>query len=409
MFITTRPLVAAILVSLITLQSGVVSAQSPDSTGVEVIKGPHGGKLVQQGDFDIEITVFETGIPPEMRIYAYNQGQLVAPGKVDLTILLSRLGGKSDTLTFSVEKDYLVSDQTVVEPHSFEVAVSAAYGGNKFNWQYDNFEGRTEISDRILALSDVETERANPQTLTFTDTLFGIVSPIKNRLFSVNAPYAGIVEQLHVSIGDQVKQGQLIATVRNSETLQSYQIKSPASGQVTEQLLNRGDHTATSALIRVADLSSVWIDLSAFPKNIEKLSLGLPVSIGDNHSDERITSTISYIAPTMTGGHIARVRAVIENAQGHWRPGMHVKADVETRTKTVPLAVKVTALQTFRDMPVVFAKYGNTFEVRMVELGESDGEYIEVLSGLEPGVEYVIANSFMLKADVLKDAAKHDH
>ena len=111
----------------------------------------------------------------------------------------------------------------------------------------------------------------------------------------------------------------------------------------------------------------------------------------------------------MTGGHIARARAIINNSAGHWRPGMHVKAEVETRTKTVPLAVKIDALQTFRDMPVVFAKYGNIFEVRMVELGERDGEYVEVLGGLEPGVEYVVANSFLLKADVLKDAAKHDH
>jgi cobalt-zinc-cadmium efflux system membrane fusion protein len=60
-------------------------------------------------------------------------------------------------------------------------------------------------------------------------------------------------------------------------------------------------------------------------------------------------------------------------------------------------------------MPVVFAKYGNTFEVRMVELGESNGEYVEVLSGIKPGTEYVTENSFLLKADVLKDGASHDH
>ena len=408
MFITTRPLVAVILVSLLTILSPIAWSQSTGHDQ-EVVKGPHGGKLVQQGAFDLEITVFERGIPPEMRIYGYDNGQLIDPTKIDLSIVLSRLGGKFDNLTFSVENDYLVSNQTVVEPHSFEVTVNARYRTDQYNWHYDNFEGRTEISDRLLALSEVKTEPAQAQTLVFNDTLFGIVAAIKNKLFSINAPYAGIVEQVHVSIGEQVKQGQLIATVRNSETLQSYEINSPASGQVTKQLLNRGDHTANSALVQIADLSSVWVDLSAFPNNIEKLKLGLPVSIGDNHSGEYVTSTISYIAPTMTGGHIARVRTVITNQQGHWRPGMHVKANVETRTKNVPLAIRVSALQTFRDMPVVFAKYGNTFEVRMLELGESDGEYIEVLSGLEPGVEYVIANSFLLKADVLKDAAKHDH
>jgi cobalt-zinc-cadmium efflux system membrane fusion protein len=258
-------------------------------------------------------------------------------------------------------------------------------------------------------LSEIVTEQAMPRTLTFVDTLFGIVSPITDKVFSVNAPYNGMVDAVSVRVGDSVKKGQVLATITNSETLQKYVVKSPANAQVTEQLLNVGDNTRSGALFTLTDFSEVWLDLSAFPKNIEKITLGAPVSVGDNHSTERATSTISYIAPMMTGGHIARARAVIANPEGHWRPGMHIKADVQTREKSVPLAVRVDALQTFRDMPVVFVKYGNTFEVRMVELGESDGDYIEVLGGLEPGVDYVTENSFVLKADVLKDAAKHDH
>jgi cobalt-zinc-cadmium efflux system membrane fusion protein len=60
-------------------------------------------------------------------------------------------------------------------------------------------------------------------------------------------------------------------------------------------------------------------------------------------------------------------------------------------------------------MPVVFARYGNTFEARMVELGATTDEYSEVLDGLKPGTEYVTTNSFIIKADVLKDGASHDH
>jgi membrane fusion protein, heavy metal efflux system len=409
MYSIIRKLVASTIIFCALFSASPAWSQANEDSKAEEQKGPHGGKLVRNGEFDIEITVFESGIPPEMRVYAYDKGELVDPKGLDLQILLSRLGGKIDNLSFSAEKDYLVSDQTVNEPHSFGVAVKASYAGQKFNWQYDNFEGRAEISERLIKLSEIKTERAGGRKLTFNDTLFGIVAPIKDKLFSINAPYAGIVQKLHVRIGDTVKKGQLVATIRNSETLQSYQVNSPAAGQVIEQFLNRGDHTASDALIRIADLSSVWVDLSAFPQNIEKLAIGLPVRVDNNYGGDQIFSTISYIAPTMTGGHIARARAVIENSVGHWRPGMHVKAKVETRTKTVPLAVKIDALQTFRDMPVVFAKYGNIFEVRMVELGERDGEYVEVLGGLEPGVEYVVANSFLLKADVLKDAAKHDH
>lgn len=372
-------------------------------------KGPHGGKLLHQDNFELEVTVFEQGVPPEMRVFAYVNEEPVAPNLIDLSIRLERLGGGEDRLTFSEEEDYLVSQQTVVEPHSYTVNIEAVYAGKKYHWSYDNFEGRAVISDRLINLSNIKTERAGEETLTFSDTLFGIIAPIEQQLYSVNAPYPGIIEQLYVATGDKVKQGQVVAQVQNSATLQSYKILSPATGQVTQRLLNRGDSTTGKSLLKLADLSSVWVDLSAFPKNIEKLSVGLPVSIGDNHGGDSTKSTISYIAPLMTGGHIARARAVIDNSEGHWRPGMHVKAQIVTRTKQVPLAVRVQALQTFRDMPVVFVQYGNTFEVRMVELGERDGDYVEVLGGLEAGARYVVENSYLLKADVLKDGAKHAH
>jgi cobalt-zinc-cadmium efflux system membrane fusion protein len=88
---------------------------------------------------------------------------------------------------------------------------------------------------------------------------------------------------------------------------------------------------------------------------------------------------------------------------------MHVMADIIIEKAEVPLAVKRSALQTFRDMPVVFGRFDNVFEVRMVELGRQDKDYIEVLGGLNPGTEYVTNNSYLLKAEVLKDGASHDH
>ncbi|WP_299795361.1 efflux RND transporter periplasmic adaptor subunit [uncultured Shewanella sp.] len=383
-----------------------------------VPEGPHGGRLLHSGEFELEITMVESGIPPEMRVYAYLKGEPVEPGRVNLELLLNRLGGKTDRVSFTIEEDYLVSEQSVAEPHSFEVEVHAGFEGEEFDWHYDNFMGRTEINDRLLKLSGVQTQLAEAKQLTFVDTLFGIIAPIADNQFSVNAPYAGVIEQLHVSIGDSVQKGQVIATVRNSSTLQSYQVKSPAGGQVTEQLLSLGDNTLNRALVRISDLSRVWIDLSAFPDSIAKLSLGQPVTIGDAHKDKvhqgkevspPASSTISYIAPIMTGGHIARVRAVIDNDHGHWRPGMHIQADIETRTKQVPLAVRVDSLQTFMEKPAVFIKHGNTFEVRMLTLGESDGVYVEVLAGLDSNVEYVTENSYLLKADIMKNAAKHVH
>ena len=48
-------------------------------------------------------------------------------------------------------------------------------------------------------------------------------------------------------------------------------------------------------------------------------------------------------------------------------------------------------------------------EVRMLELGPQSGDWVEVLGGLLPGTRYVTENSYLIKADVEKSAAAHDH
>ena len=88
---------------------------------------------------------------------------------------------------------------------------------------------------------------------------------------------------------------------------------------------------------------------------------------------------------------------------------MTVTADVVISETEVPLAVKETGLQRFRDFTVVFAQVGETYEVRMLELGARDGEHVEVLEGIKPGTSYVAEQSFLIKADIEKSGASHDH
>jgi cobalt-zinc-cadmium efflux system membrane fusion protein len=75
----------------------------------------------------------------------------------------------------------------------------------------------------------------------------------------------------------------------------------------------------------------------------------------------------------------------------------------------VPLAVRTEAIQPFRDFKVVFASFGQDYEVRMLELGRSSPEWTEVLSGIKPGTSYVAKGSFLIRADIEKSGASHDH
>lgn len=372
-------------------------------------RGPHGGKLLSEDELAVEITIYESGIPPEMRVYTYQNGELINPANVDLDVTLNRLGGQTDVLSFLPEGDYLVSNEVITEPHSYEVSVEVAVDSDSADWHYESFEGRATLSDRVLEKAGITTEQATSQTLVFTDTLFGVIAPVNDQIAHVRATYKGEVAEVRVAIGDQVKQGDTMAVIINAASGTRYSLMSPIAGEITERFINQGEIAADQVLFEVADLAQVWVELSAFPENIERLQVGQETQVFDLHQHLRASGQITYIAPVMTGGHIARARAQIDNPQGHWRPGMHVKADVITDKKQVPLAVKKDAIQTFRDMPVVFARYGNTFEVRMVDLGQSDGNYVEVTGGLTPNTPYVISNSYLLKADVLKEGASHDH
>ncbi|MFT4765190.1 MAG: cobalt-zinc-cadmium efflux system membrane fusion protein [Oleispira sp.] len=267
----------------------------------------------------------------------------------------------------------------------------------------------TEISSYYIQVSGIKSEAAGSQNLAQIDTLFGVISPVQDQVFSLHATFPSMVEKIFVQVGDQVKKGQILARLSNIQTLQSYTLKSPSNGEVTSRSVNTGNRIDAEEMLQVSDLSKVWVNLSAFPENIERLKEGQRAKIYDLHDHENAIGEISYIAPQMSGGHIARARAIIDNQQGHWRPGMHIKADVEVSTRTIPIAVKVDALQTMEDKTVVFKRHGNKFETTPVEVGEKDGQWAEILSGLSAGDNYVSENSFLIKADILKSGASHDH
>ncbi len=121
------------------------------------------------------------------------------------------------------------------------------------------------------------------------------------------------------------------------------------------------------------------------------------------------SNKIQRLLPVAGSGQSVIARGQHPEPGGRWRPGMTVAAEVTVGTRNVPLAVKESGLQRFRDFTVVFAQVGDTYEVRMLELGDRDGEYVEVTGGLKPGTNYVAEQSFLIRQDIEKSGASHDH
>ena len=125
-------------------------------------RGPHRGRMLRDGDFAVEMTIFEDGLPPEFHVYAYQKDKPLDPKSLQLSVELVRLGGGTTRFAFSPQQDYLRGDGVVIEPHSFDVKVTATQGGRTHRWSYPSYEGRTTIAAQAAQAGGVRSEKAGP-------------------------------------------------------------------------------------------------------------------------------------------------------------------------------------------------------------------------------------------------------
>ena len=393
----------ALLAPLALASSGSVEAEA------EPEKGPHRGRMLRDGEFAVELSIFETGVPPEFRVWVTHEGKAVAPNDVKLNVKLTRLGNVVDDINFYAQGAFLRGDMEIYEPHSFQVSVFASYQGKRFEWHYDNFEGRTTIETAVAEAMEIQTGIADGATLHQTIPLYGKLFYPPGASRTVTARFNGVITKSHITLGDSVKKGQVLYTVESNESLRPYQLTAPMKGRLTAVFAYEGEQANGQPLLEITDTSTLAAQLQVFPKDYAKVAVGAPVTLSVSGSDETLSGEVTYLAPGITDNQARKLWVSIQNVPESLTAGSFAKGLVEVATIEVELAVKKTGLQGFRDFTVVYAKVGEEYEVRMLELGREDDTWIEVLGGLEPGTEYVTENSYILKADIEKSGASHDH
>lgn len=389
--------------------SETAAAHPGHASEAEPEKGPHHGRLLRDGNFMLELAIFETGVPPEFRAWATKDGKALSPEAVNLSINLTRLGGKVDEIKFKPQGDALRGDTVIYEPHSFIVTITAVHGGSTHTWQYDNFEGRTKIEAAVAEALEIKTLIAGPVVIPKTISVYGQITVNSERRRKISARFDGVIKSVSPSLGDRVRKGQKLATVESNESLQLFTISAPISGVITQRDANTGEQTNGRQLFTIMDTRSVWAELSVFPTDLPQVHVGALVTITDTTSGQAVNGKISRIDVTAQANQSVKARVVLDNKEGQLHPGRYVSAQITVGEHPAALAVKRTGLQAFRDFTVVYAKIGEEYEVRMLDLGLQAGEWAEVLGGLEPGTRYVSGNSYVIKADIEKAGAAHDH
>jgi len=365
--------------------------------------------MLRDGELAIELAIFETGVPPEFRVWPSLEGEPLPPTDVDVEVVLTRLGDQLDRIQFDPAGDMLRGDMVVYEPHSFYVDVNVTHRGQSYHWQYESLEGRTTITPEMAVLFGIETEIAATETIAETLDVVGKVTPNEEFSRAIYARYDGQIRSVNVRVGDRVSEGQALITLESNQSLQEYTINSTISGIVSQRSANPGEQSSNRVLLTIMDTSRVWAELAIHPSVRSRGTEGQEVSISSPLTDNTALGVVDSFKLVLDANQAAIARVQVDNSNGDFPPGTFIEGQIKLGETEVPLAVKRVGLQPFRDFTVVYAKVDNTYEVRMLDLGRQDDTWVEVLGGLDPGTEYVTEGSYVLKADVEKSGASHDH
>lgn len=271
-------------------------------------------------------------------------------------------------------------------------------------------EGKTEITPDHAKKAGIKIATAQAGMIAKEVVLNGQITLNRDTTANVRARFPGIVRAVPVKLGQEVQKGEVLARLESNESLRNYTVTAPVSGVILERNTNVGDVADNETLFVIADLSKVWAKFHIFPKDSDLISEGQNVRVHTVDHDKEITSVIKLFLPTadaLSQTHVAIVE--LDNTEGHWRPGLTVDGHVGISKDQASVSVPESALQTMEGQKVVFVAKGNEYEMRPVKTGKSDGQSVEIVSGLKAGEKYVSEGSFIIKADILKSGAGHDH
>lgn len=187
-------------------------------------------------------------------------------------------------------------------------------------------------------------------------------------------------------------------------------LRAPFDGRVVERKVTPGALVeALQPLATIANLSSVWVFLQAYEKDLALLHNGLPVNIlTEAYPQETFKGRIDFVGSSVDMAmRTVKVRATVGNRSEKLKPGMFVKAHVdvpkpEAEARSL-LVVPQSALQTLEGRTTLFLQTGpGVFERRFVEVGHSFEGFTEVLAGVKAGDVVVTEGSFVVKSEFAK-------
>lgn len=204
---------------------------------------------------------------------------------------------------------------------------------------------------------------------------------------------------------------QKVAAVGPAGAGNRYELRAPFDAVVVEKHLTVGEVVdETSNAFTLSDLSRVWATFAVAPRDLDKVVTGRNVTVSAPDLGAQVEGKVNYVGSLLgEQNRAATVRATLANPNGAWRPGLFVNIAVSVERFNAAVVVPESALQTWEEQTVVFARTEEGFEARPVKAGRRDAGQVEITSGLAAGTQVAAAGSFVLKSELGKGSAEHSH
>ena len=275
------------------------------------------------------------------------------------------------------------------------------------NEDIHNEENTTTINDSLAKNVGITTAVAGTQSLHQTITTFGRLVTGPEQTSHVRARFPGVIKSVNVSIGDTVKTGALLAVIESNESLKKYELRAPITGTITQRHANTGEMTQNQVLFSIANFDTLWAELRVYPSQNSSFKNGQEVHIITGAQEFK--SAISHIIPTVDDTPYLIARAKVDGSGSPLFPGLMIEGRVVISKFETPIAIKNAGLQIMGNETGVFVKQHNEYIFTPLVIGRTDNEFTEVLSGIKKGAQYVTENSYLIKADIEKSEAEHEH
>jgi len=302
-------------------------------------------------------------IPSMVRDVRKNLGDTVQAGEVVAVIDSRELAEAKAAYLAAGERHTLADDTFQREKDLWEKKISPAE--DYINAKQALAEARIErrlAKQKLLALG--VSEDALQRLATQSDTSF--------TRYGVVAPFAGTVIEKHLTVGEIVK-----------------------------------DDTE---VFSIAALEMVWVNLNVSPSDLPLVKQGQRVHISAGAGLPEAEGKVSYIGATVSEEtRTVLVRVELPNPDGNLRPGLFVTATLAAGEVPAAVMIPQSAIQIIEGKSSVFVQTPEGFAPRAITLGQSNDTHVEVTGGLAAGERYAATETFLLKADLAKSEADHQH